>query len=63
MLKGAYEAWPRTSRLPKAHPIKVVFGRPLEPAALERRGLEMGAKDGYDAICAAAREALIALME
>jgi len=39
----------------------VRFGKPLLPADLESEGLAMGAQDCYDAICVAARKALIEL--
>jgi long-chain acyl-CoA synthetase len=31
---GAFEAMPRNRRLPRRHPVRVVFGAPLSPAAL-----------------------------
>ena len=58
-LKGAFEAWPRTSKFPKRHPIKVTFGKVQDVETVEKEGFEMGAKDSYDAICIAARKALI----
>lgn len=61
ILEGAYEAWPRTSKHPKRHPLKVKLGKALDVKDLEKRGHELGARDDYDAICMAAREALIKL--
>ena len=60
-IEGAYEAWPSTAKYPKLHPIRVRFGKPLLPEDLEKEGLAMGAKDGYEAICLAARKALMEL--
>jgi len=60
---GAHEAWPSTAKYPKRNPIKVVFGKALLPEDLEKEGLAMGAKDPYEAICLAARKALIELKE
>jgi len=60
-IEGAYEAWPSTAKYPKRHPIRVRFGKPLLPEDLEKEGLAMGAKDSYEAICVAARKALIEL--
>ena len=60
---GAHEAWPSTSKYPKFYPIMVRFGKPLLVADLEKEGLEMGTKDPYEAICLAARKALIELKE
>ncbi|MFC1576378.1 AMP-binding protein [Candidatus Omnitrophota bacterium] len=58
---GAFEAWPRTSTCPKKYPIKVKFGKPMDIETLEKEGFAMGAKDSYDAICIAARKALVEL--
>ncbi len=63
VLEGTYEAWPRTSAFPRRHPIKVKFGRPLDPEKLEEAGYKLGAEDDYEAICLAARDALIKLKE
>lgn len=48
-IDGAFEAWPRTVRFPKPHPITVRFGKPLSLDAL--------GKD-CEAICTAARDVL-----
>jgi long-chain acyl-CoA synthetase len=58
---GAREAWPSTSKYPKSHPIRVRFGKPLLPEDLQKEGLSMGTQDPYEAICLAARKALIEL--
>jgi 1-acyl-sn-glycerol-3-phosphate acyltransferase len=62
-IEGAYEAWASTAKYPKCHPIRVRFGKPLSVEDLEKEGLEMDAKDSYDAICVAARKALIELKD
>ena len=62
-IEGAHEAWPSTSKYPKRYPIKVRFGKPLFPEDLEKEGLTMGTKDPYEAICLAARKALVELKE
>ncbi|MDO8662475.1 MAG: 1-acyl-sn-glycerol-3-phosphate acyltransferase [Candidatus Omnitrophota bacterium] len=62
-IEGAYEAWPSTAKYPNLHPIMVRFGKPLLPEDLEKEGLAMGAKDSYEAICVAARKALIELKD
>ena len=62
-IEGAYEAWASTARYPKCHPIRVRFGKPLLAEDLEKEGLAMGAKDRYDAICVAARKALMELKD
>lgn len=60
-IEGAYEAWPSTAKYPKRHSIRVRFGKPLLPEDLEKEGLAMGAQNSYDAICVAARRALMKL--
>jgi len=60
-ITGAHEAWPSTSKYPKLYPIKLRFGKPLLSADLEKEGMLMGAKDPYEAICLAARKALVEL--
>jgi len=62
-IEGAYEAWPSMAKYPKFHPIRVRFGKPLLPEDLEKEGLVMGAKNSYEAICVAARKALIELKD
>ena len=62
-IEGAYEAWASTAKYPKCHPIRVRFGKPLLVEDLEKEGLAMGAQNGYEAICVAARKALIELKE
>jgi len=60
---GAHEAWASTANYPKRHPIRVRFGQPLPAEELEKEGMAMGAKDAYEAICLAARKALVKLKE
>jgi len=60
-IDGAHEAWPSTAKYPKIHPIRVKFGKPLNPEDLQKEGVVMGTQDPYEAICLAARKALIEL--
>jgi long-chain acyl-CoA synthetase len=60
-IDGAHEAWSSTAKFPRCYPIRVRFGKPLLPADLEKQGFAMGAKNSYEAICIAARAALIEL--
>jgi 1-acyl-sn-glycerol-3-phosphate acyltransferase len=62
-IEGAHEAWASTAKYPKRHPIRVRFGKPLLPEDLEKEGLVMGSRDSYDAICVAARKALLELKD
>lgn len=34
-ISGAFQAWPRSRKLPRAHPIRVVYGKPLETEGLK----------------------------
>jgi long-chain acyl-CoA synthetase len=62
-IEGAYEAWASTAKYPKCHPIRVRFGKPLLVEDLEKEGLAMGAQNDYEAVCMAARKALVELKE
>lgn len=62
-IEGAHEAWPSTAQYPRRYPISVRFGKPLLSVDLEKEGWAMGAKNGYEAICIAARKALVQLKE
>ncbi len=62
-IEGAHEAWSSTEKHPKPHPIRVRFGEPLLTADLEKEGRAMGAENNYDAICVAARRALVELKD
>jgi long-chain acyl-CoA synthetase len=62
-IEGAHEAWSSTEKYPKCYPIRVRYGKPLLPEDLEKEGLACGAQDCYDAICVAARKALVSLKE
>ncbi len=63
VIEGAFRSWPRTSKFPKRHPIKVIYGEPLDVEKAEREGLALGAKDSYEAICLGARAALVRLQQ
>jgi long-chain acyl-CoA synthetase len=60
-IEGAHQAWASTAKYPKRYPIRVRFGNPILCEDLEKEGLAMGAQNCYDAICVAARKALIEL--
>ena len=60
-IEGAHEAWPSTAKYPKCRSIRVRFGKPLLAEDLEKEGLVMGSQNSYDAICVAARKALVEL--
>jgi len=62
-IEGAHEAWPSNSKYPKRHSIRVSFGKPLLVEDLEKEGIAMGTHNCYDAICVAARKALVELKE
>ncbi len=60
-IEGAHQAWASTAKYPRRHLIRVRFGKPRLPEDLEREGLAMGSQNSYDAICVAARMALVEL--
>jgi long-chain acyl-CoA synthetase len=62
-IEGAHEAWASTAKYPQCRPIRVKFGKSLLVDDLEKQGLAMGAKNSYEAICVAARKALIDLKD
>lgn len=62
-IEGAHEAWASTAKYPRYHPIRVRFGKPLLPEDLEKEGLAMGSQNCYEAICMAARKALMELKD
>ena len=55
MILGAFESWPRTSLLPKPHPVVIAYGEPLSPEQLK-------ASDD-DTCIRLVRERIIALMQ
>jgi 1-acyl-sn-glycerol-3-phosphate acyltransferase len=40
-IQGSYEAWPTGATLPRAHPIRIIFGREHSWEELKTRGLEI----------------------
>ena len=62
-IEGAHEAWASSEKYPKRHQIRVRFGKPLLPEDLEKEGFAMGSQNSYDAICVAARRALVELKD
>lgn len=62
-IEGTHEAWASTAKYPKCYPVRIRFGKPLSVEDLEKEGMAMGAKNSYDAICVAARKALVELKE
>jgi long-chain acyl-CoA synthetase len=60
-IKGSHQSWPRGSHLPRFYPIKVIFGRPFHAEELKKQGLNLGAKDDYEAIALGLRQAVLKL--
>ncbi|HCU05761.1 MAG TPA: hypothetical protein DIC51_05710 [Coxiellaceae bacterium] len=56
LIRGAFEAWPRTKRFPRPHRIEIIFGTPYDAKELEMIGKTLGARDDYDAITLGIRE-------
>jgi len=61
LITGSYESWPRTSLFPRPHQIKITFGRPFDFDELKKVGLELGAKDEYEAIAFGIRQEVVKL--
>ncbi len=57
-IKGAFEAWSRTERFPRLHPIRIKFGNPVSSVELAHKGMALGAADEYEAIAKAIRDEL-----
>jgi long-chain acyl-CoA synthetase len=63
-IKGSFEAWPPGVSLPRAHPIRVYFGRKHSWQELKARGLEVDPQaTDYDAIRLGLREEVLRLQE
>jgi long-chain acyl-CoA synthetase len=62
-ISGSHEAWPRGTRFPKPHAVKIIFGQPYDPKELKKEGLKLGAKDDYEAIAFGIREKVVELGE
>ncbi len=62
-IKGAFEAWPRTERFPKLHPVKITFGEPVSSDALLGQGKSLGAKDDDEAISTAIKNKVEELLK
>lgn len=61
-IHGSYEAWPAYVAWPRAHPIRVIFGRPHSWQELKRRGLEIAPDAGdYEAVSLGLREEVLRL--
>lgn len=59
LIEGAYEAWPRSSKFPGRHPIKVIFGEPFMAEAAIGLCKEKELKDDYEKLSEGARRILI----
>ena len=59
-IHGAWQAWPPRRRWPRRHPVRVVFGRPLDPEELERGQEGDNAQSRITAGLGAALERLLA---
>ncbi len=59
-INGAYEAWPRTVRFPRPHPIKITFGRPIHYNDILT---SVSKEDDYKRIADGVRERIVKLKE
>lgn len=60
-IKGSHRSWPRTYRLPRFSPIKIIFGKPLDWNYLLEKGRNLGIADDYEAIARALKEEVLKL--
>lgn len=60
-IDGTYEAWSRTDRYPKCHPVKITFGKPCSATELIALGKTLNAHDDYEAITLGIREKISVL--
>ncbi len=58
---GSFEAWPRGKRLPRPHPLTIIFGPPVSVEELLREGPIPSGADLYEVIAARLRERVAAL--
>ncbi|HKJ77084.1 MAG TPA: lysophospholipid acyltransferase family protein, partial [Gammaproteobacteria bacterium] len=59
-IHGAWEAWPPHRRRPRRHPVRIAFGRPLDPQALDRENEGDNAQSRITAGLGTALERLLA---
>lgn len=38
-IDGGYDAWPRTRKLPRLHPVHVMYGKPIDPTGMDSHEL------------------------
>jgi long-chain acyl-CoA synthetase len=60
-IEGSHRSWPRTSRSPRLHPVKIIFGRPVTGQELINRMRAKGITDDYEAITQGLREEVVSL--
>jgi long-chain acyl-CoA synthetase len=63
LITGSYESWSRTRSFPRPRPIKITFGKAFNPDELKIAGLELGAKDDYEAIALGIGQEVIKLQK
>jgi len=59
-IEGSHFAWPRTRRLPRPHPLKITYGRPISAADL-LKGSDERPMDEYQRIACALRQEVLKL--
>jgi hypothetical protein len=61
-IHGSYEAWKANARYPRAHPLKIIFGREFSAAELEEIGLAVKPEaPTYEAIILGLRQEVLKL--
>jgi long-chain acyl-CoA synthetase len=60
-IKGSHQSWPRTSRLPRFYPLKIIFGRPFLAKKLLEKRKDESTLDDYEIIARRLREEVVKL--
>jgi len=59
-IKGSHRSWPRTTRLPRFYPLKIIFGAPVSAKELLKK--KGSTEDDYEAIANNLREEVLRLI-
>lgn len=60
LIKGSGKAWPRAVRLPRLHPVKIIYGKPLTASSLLQQA-DKTSGDNYQKIADSLREKVATL--
>jgi len=60
-IQGSHYSWPRTSRLPRLYPLKIIFGCPIRAEELLKKTKEESTVDDYEFIAQKLRQEVVKL--